>query len=120
MPRLRLLLLSLVASAACFPAAADSEPTVSLILRKASAERWEHDTIFRCEVTLDNSTGHDLAVRSNFYSAFDGLELVVTDINGKVLLQEGYILHQSPYNSTGSTFPIKQGKTAGKVGFPIR
>lgn len=58
---------------------------VSLILSKASAEWLDHDILFRCEVSLDNATGKDLTVRSHFASVFDGLELVVTTVDGKVL-----------------------------------
>jgi hypothetical protein len=100
--------------------AADPEPTVSLLLRKASAEQWDHDIHFRCEVALDNSTGRELAVRSNFSSVFDGLEVVVTTPEGKVIAQQRYSSHQSPCTQDGRIFPLKQGKTAGTLVFPIR
>jgi hypothetical protein len=93
-------------------------PAVSLILSKASAERGEHYTLFRCEAVLDNATGKDLSVRSNFSSVFDGLELVVTTREGKTLAQEPYIFHQSPF-SMGRDFPLKQGATKQTLGFPI-
>jgi hypothetical protein len=100
-------------------AAADSEPAVSLLLRKASAERWEKHILFQAEVALDNATGRDLAVRSNFFSAFDGLQLVVTTAEGKVLAQQGYTFHQSPFTASGRDFPLKQGTTARTLVFPI-
>jgi hypothetical protein len=86
---------------------------------KASAERGEHDTLFRCDAILDNATRKDLAVRSGFFSAFDGLELVVTSPDGKVLAQQGFTYHQSPY-STGRAFPLKPGRTEKSLVFPIR
>jgi hypothetical protein len=99
---------------------ARAEPGVSLCLQKASGERLENDILFRCELVLDNDTGRDLAVRSSFYSAFDGLELVVTNPEGKVLVQQSYLFHQSPFTPEGRKFPLKQGKTAGTLVFPIR
>ena len=120
MIRLPLFVLTAVVSAACLPVtAADPEPTVSLLLNKVAAERQEKDIHFRCEVTLDNGTDRDLAVRSNFSSAFDGLEVVVTDPKGKVLVQRGYTFHQSPFAPPGRVFPLKKGQTAGTLVFPI-
>jgi len=100
-------------------AAADPEPAVSLLLRKASAEQWEKDIHFECQVILDNATGRDLAVRSNFYSVFDGLQLVVTTPEGKVLAQQGYTFHQSPFTSRGRDFPLKRGKMEDTLVFPV-
>jgi hypothetical protein len=103
------------------PALADeSKPTVSLLLSSASAERDEHDTLFRCEVLLDNATGKELTVRSNFSSAFDGLELVVTTREGKTLAQQPYTWHQSPFAPPGRDFTLKQGSTTATLVFPIR
>ncbi|GMV78856.1 MAG: hypothetical protein AMXMBFR7_00400 [Planctomycetota bacterium] len=113
-------MLAMAASVTCLPAAAaDPDPAVSLLLHKVAAERLEKDIHFRCEVTLDNGTGRDLAVRSNFSSVFDGLEVVVTDPKGKVLVQRGYTIHQSPFAPPGRVFPLKQGQTAGTLVFPI-
>src|SRR5260370_41805070 len=91
--------------------AEEPKPTVSLILSKASAERDEHDTTFRCAAALDSATGKDLTVRSSFSSAFDGLELVVTTKEGKTLAQQPYTFHQSPFAPTGRDFTLKQGST---------
>ena len=121
MTRVRLVLL-VAAGVACHrpdSVAADPAPAVSLMLDKASAERWDKDVHFRCEVTLDNALGRELSVRSNFGSAFDGLELVVTTAEGKVVAQQGYTFHQSPFAPPGRTFPLKQGGTAGSLVFPI-
>src|SRR6266849_3901454 len=91
--------------------AEESKPAVSLILSKASAERDEHDTTFRCAAVLDNATGKDLSVRSSFSSAFDGLELVVTTKEGKTLAQQLYTFHQSPFAPPSRDFTLKQGST---------
>jgi hypothetical protein len=97
----------------------DSVPAVSLLLSKASAELRGQDTLFRCEVVLDNATGRDLAVWSNFSSAFDGLEVVVTNPKGKVLAQQGYTFHQSPFAPPPREFPVKQGRTVRTLVFPV-
>ena len=98
----------------------EPEPTVSLILSKVSAERSKPDTLFRCEVRLDNTTGKDLSVRSNFSSVFDGLELVVTNQAGKTLARQPYIWHQAPYAPPGREFTLKKGATTGTLVFPLR
>ncbi|MFO0881106.1 MAG: hypothetical protein U0840_27600 [Gemmataceae bacterium] len=98
---------------------AGPEPAVPLLLNKASAERLGQDILFRCEVTLDNGTGRNLAVRSNFTSAYDGLELVVTTSEGKVLVQQGYAFHQSPFAPPGRVFLLKQGKNTSELRFPV-
>jgi hypothetical protein len=92
---------------------------VSLLLDKVSAERHKQDIYFACEATLDNERGRELAVRSNFSSAFDGLEIVVTTPEGKVLAQQAYSFHQSPFTATGRIFPLKKGKTTKTLLFPI-
>jgi CubicO group peptidase (beta-lactamase class C family) len=100
--------------------AAPERPGVSLLLLKASAERRENDTLFRCEVRIDNATGNELKVRSNFASAFDGLELVVTTKKGKVLAQQPYIWHQSPFTPDARVFPLKKGGTTATLVFPVQ
>jgi hypothetical protein len=100
--------------------AQEAKPVVSLILTGASAKQWPQEIHFHCDAVLDNATGKNLTVRSNFASAFDGLELVVTTRDGKVLAQQGYTWHQSPFTSEGRDFPVKQGITKGDLVFPIR
>ena len=95
-------------------------PTVSLILSKASAKRQEQEVVFRCEAILHNAIGRALTVRSTFSSAFDGLELVVTDNAGKVLAQQRYTAHQSPFTPDGRNFEVKKGTTVGQLVFPVR
>ena len=98
----------------------DRRPKVSLVLSKVSAERTQHDALFRCDVVLENDTGGKLAVTSNFFSAFDGLELVVTNKEGIVLVQQPYTFHQSPSTSDGRQFALPPGKTKESLVFPVR
>src|SRR5262245_54273886 len=76
----------------------DPDPTVSLVLTAVSAERYNSETVFRCEVILDNSTGRELRVLTTFGSVFDGLELVVTNKVGKTLVRQPYTYHQAPFS----------------------
>ncbi len=99
--------------------AADPEPLVSLLISKVTAARVEECTHFDCEATLDNATGRDLTVRSMFFSAFDGLEIVVTTPEGKVLAQQDYTYHQSAFKFVGRDFPVKSGKTVKKLRFSL-
>src|SRR4051812_3343343 len=91
--------------------AGEPKPMVSLKLSKPSAERDGNRTRFRCEAILDNATGRDLTVRSHFNSAFDGLELVVTSKDGKILAQQSYTYHQSPVSPKERDFILKKGDT---------
>jgi hypothetical protein len=96
----------------------DDRPVVSLLLTKASAEFVEQDTLFKCTAILENVAGKELTVRTNFFSVFDGLELVVTAPDGKVLAQKAYVWHQSPYE-LGRKLALKPGRTEGELRFPI-
>ncbi|MEI8381197.1 MAG: hypothetical protein WCJ09_13800 [Planctomycetota bacterium] len=121
---LSLLICTAVVLATGHSSADEPKPTVSLILTKASAERSgpdtkPPDTLFRCEVSLDNQMGSDLVVRSNFNSAFDGLELVVTTVEGKTLAQQSHAVHQSPF-AEPRDFKLKKGVTTATIGFPIQ
>jgi hypothetical protein len=75
--------------------------------------------LFECDLTLDNQTGNALVVYSNFYSAFDGLWLVVMDEGGKILKKQSYLYHQSPYTWKGQPFLLPPGKTNGTINFPV-
>jgi hypothetical protein len=100
--------------------APEGKPSVDLTLTKATAQRFDGGgVIVICEVVLDNRTGKELKVRSNFYSAFDGLTLYVRDEKGKLLLRRGYIWHQSPFSPPGREFPLKPGENTGELRFPI-
>ncbi len=94
-----------------------AEPLVSLLISKVTAEHFQGDVLVTCQAVIDNATGHELVVRSNFFSAFDGLEIVVTNDEGKVLEQRGYIDFQSPFKLDGRDFPLKQGKTVKTLTF---
>src|SRR5262245_13867021 len=120
LPLTALSLAAILVSAGSPSRADEPKPAVSLLLPKASAEQNELDTLFRCEVVLDNATGKDLTVRSQFSSAFDGLELVVTTAEGKMLAQQPYTFHQAPFAPPERDFILKQGKTAATLKFPIR
>lgn len=100
-------------------AVGEERKMVSLLLTKASAKRDTDDVLFRCDAVLDNTTGKDLTVRSPFFSAFDGLELVVTTPDGKVLAQQQYIRHQSPYGPLRD-FTLRPGRNEDLLVFPMR
>ena len=97
----------------------EKNPGVSLMLSKVAARRDSKGTDFHCQVTIDNHTGKEIAVTSNFFSVFDGLELVVTNIDGKVLKQQPYTFHQSPFTPNGREFILKRGKTKKSIVFPV-
>lgn len=99
------------------PANADDKPKVSLILSKATALR-DTNAYFGCEFVIENSTGKEVKVQSNFYSAFDWLKVIVTTKDGKVLAQQSQTLHQSP-RAEKSEFLIKNGRTSDKVGIVV-
>lgn len=105
------------------PSGASPAPTpgrfVSLVLVRASAEREGHDTLFQCKAILDNATGKELRTHSNFFSVFDGLELVVTTPQGTTVAQEPYTFHQSPSSASGKDFILKPGRTESQLVFPI-
>jgi len=110
-----------IAAGICVPAspAADSQPLVSLFISKVTANPLGPEIMVTCEATIDNATGGDLTVRSGFFSAFDGLEIVVTDREGKLLEQRGCTEHQGLFKLTGRDFPLKQGKTVEEVKFSL-
>ena len=97
----------------------EKNPGVSLMLSKVAARRDSKGTDFHCQVTVDNHTGKEIAVTSNFFSVFDGLELVVTNIDGKVLKQQAYTSHQSPSTLDGREFILKRGTTKKSIVFPM-
>ena len=99
----------------------EQRPAVSLILLKATAEKRAEDGVwFHCHVVLENETDDPLTVKSNFGSAFDGLEIVITDLAGKVLLQQSYTYHQSPYAPEADRkFTLARGKTKSELLFPV-
>ena len=120
------LILTVVAHAAlCLsdgnPLAADEScGTVSLSVSAASVKRGEADTLFQFEAVLENTTGKELTVRTNFSSVFDGLVLEVKNAKGETLVVQPYTFHQSPFAPPGRELLLKRGKTAETLVFPVR
>src|SRR5262249_41756000 len=102
------------------------EPKVKLTLLKASAQRLIDDEVvdgqraeqffIRCQAVLENATGSKLKVRTNFRTVFSGVEVVVTDLRGKVLVRRGCTDHQSP-RDFDEEIPLKVGKTKEELRF---
>jgi hypothetical protein len=93
---------------------------LSLILSHTSAERDNGLVTFRCSVELENATGKEIKVISNFGAELDGIDLVVTNEKGQILVQQTYTYHQSPIYAGGKTVVIKKGKSSLSILFPIR
>ncbi|MFO0965760.1 MAG: hypothetical protein U0793_09285 [Gemmataceae bacterium] len=92
---------------------------VQLRLLRAGAERSGKDVFFFCDAVLINNTGAAFNVRSSFFSAFDGLRLVVFAEDGKKLLEQSFTAHQSPFSVRGSLFPVGQGENKKTLRFPV-
>jgi hypothetical protein len=93
--------------------------TVSLTILDASTKK-EPDMLFIfCEAALDNHTEKDLVVGSHFFSAFDGLSLRVTDDSGRLLAQQAFLIHQSPFTSHDRKFPIHPGRNTHHMPFAL-
>jgi hypothetical protein len=75
------------------------------------------DVILACDVVIDNQTGRDITVLSNFFSAFDGLSIVVLK-EGKELRNQSYLVHQSP-NAEKRPYVLKKGRNVTDMRFPI-
>lgn len=102
---------------------------ISLIPTSVSARRY-FDTVlvdggpidsvlFTCRLQVGNRTGMDLAVPSTFGTAFGDLELVVTDLKGKVLSQVPHNAHLSRTKLTPTLVPIRQGATEAELKFDV-
>jgi hypothetical protein len=70
-----------------------------------------------CDVVIDNRTGEDLTVFTNYFSAFDGLSVVVLK-EGKELRSQSYLDHQSP-RAEKRPYVLKKGKNEKDMRFPI-
>jgi hypothetical protein len=100
--------------------AEEQKPPVVLDLVKATAERLDSGgVLFCCTATLKNNSGVELQVRTNFFSVFDGMFLLVLGESGEKLLQQPFIYHQSPYSPDGRDLPLKTGETRGTLCFPV-
>ena len=102
------------------PEASRAVPTgVSLALASATAERGDDgDVLVRCAAVLHNDTGRELTVRTNFYSVFDGLTLVLLRPDGAELARQAYNHHQSPY-AEDRAIPLPPGTTTEELVFPL-
>jgi hypothetical protein len=100
-------------------AAYEPSSKVSLAVWKASAKRDNDYVHFRFKASLNNATGKDLTVRTNFGSAFGGLTPEVRSEKGKTLALQSCTYHQSPFAPPGREFTLKKGITKGKLVFPI-
>jgi hypothetical protein len=100
--------------------AEEQKPAVVLDLVKATAERLDSGgVLFCCTATLKNNSGAELQVRTNFFSVFDGIILLVLGESGERLHQQPYIFHQSPYSPHDSDLPLKPGETRETLVFPV-
>lgn len=102
--------------AALATAAPPPPPRLELRLVGVEASRLGKQTLIACRVELENRTGRELKVRSNFGSAFDALHVVVRDADGKELARQSVAAHQSPFAPPGRLFPVPPGATAARVG----
>lgn len=92
---------------------------VSLTILDASAKRETQYLDVACTAVLENRTGSSLTVTSSFFSAFDGLSLVVTSDDDRQLASQGYAMHQSPSTFEGRPFVLPPGRTTQEMRFPI-
>jgi hypothetical protein len=74
--------------------------------------------ILACDAIIDNQTGEELTVLSNFYSAFDGLSIELLK-EGKELRKLSYLHHQSPFSVEKQSYVLKKGKNELDMRFPI-
>ena len=100
--------------------AAEKEVPVSLKLLEATAEKFDDGKLLiSCRVLLDNRTGDEITVTSNFGSPFDGIEIILSDTEGKVITRQGYTFHQSPYGPKPQEIEVQPGRTAATLVFPL-
>lgn len=100
--------------------ARDPAGFVSIVLDKVSAER--SDELF-CSLSfcvhIDNDTGSEIKFQSVDGSTLDGLEVLVTDCEGKVLVQQSLTAHLSPVSPEGKTSTIPRGKSTSTIDVPV-
>jgi hypothetical protein len=93
--------------------------TVTLCVSQVTVERLENDLLFVCQAVIDNATGAELTVKSNYSSAFDGLSLVVIDEKGRRLAVQPYLHHQSVVSLEPRSFLLAKGKNCRELTFPV-
>lgn len=92
---------------------------VSLDIVDAFAKQERDYLDAGCTAVLENRTGSSLVVTSAFYSAFDGLRLIVTSEQGTRLAEQPYAFHQSPYTFPGRPFIVQPGVTTQRMRIPV-
>lgn len=102
------------------PAAASG--AVTLLISPAgegapSAMRRNGEVTIACEATINNRTGAPIVVKSSFYSAFDGLSVVVRTKDGRTLGRTSYLEHQSPFSLEPREFSLPEGETTRTLSF---
>src|SRR4051794_13942097 len=88
-------------------------PPLELRLAGASVMQNGENPLFVCQAVIVNRTGGTLRVLSNFFSAFDGLTLVVEAEGGRELARQPYVRHRSPYSAVPRPFPLAWDNSAG-------
>jgi hypothetical protein len=92
---------------------------VLLTIQDASARQEPEYLDVTCTAVLNNRTASSLVVTSVFYSAFDGLRLIVSSEDGKRLAEQPYVLHQSPSSIPGRPFVLPSGCTTQRMTIPV-
>ena len=105
-----------LSTAACH---SPERPTIGLSIRHGSARVADRHLSVTCLANIENNTGRPLTVTSSFFSAFDGLTLLVFDEQDRELARQSFLHHQSPYSITGRPFPIRPGNTEQRMRFPV-
>ena len=94
------------------------EEIYSTLLEGPKKGQRVRDVLLACDVVIDNQTGDDLTVLSNFFSAFDGLQIELIK-DGKVLRTQSYLQHQSPLAAKQRPYLLKVGRNERQLRFPI-
>jgi hypothetical protein len=94
-------------------------PPVAVRIDRAEAQ-WQSDgqLLIRCQATLTNNTGSEISTHSTFATAFDGLQLVGLAADGKPVLRQPYVFHQSPH-ADAAAHPLPLGETSQTLAFPV-
>jgi hypothetical protein len=95
------------------------QAAVKLAVSQATVERLGDGLLFRCAAAVDNATGRELLVFSQYSSAFDGLDLIVTDKRAQKLAQQPYTYHQSLCFLEGRRFALRDGRTEKVLSFAV-
>lgn len=107
-------------TSACDTGKKKDDRKVTLKLVSALAKHVDgSDCVLICRVVVKNNSGAPLRVKSRFFSAFDGLDLVIMDQKGKKLGQQSYIFHQSPM-AEEREYILRTGTSKGRLAFDLR